>query len=202
MEKSRVTHVVESFFRDIAPSRLESVAVLRESVADGVFHYVSRGTLVFGSHGKLHVTRDKVVFQGSIAEGEIGAESSLLIAPAAIPETLLRALLTVGAGTSVKPDAIPLLASSCVGVLPPLPQSSAGRRTRVAVAFESTREQLFKAFRATAYLADNTDGGKVKLRVEGTWAAGFDPVWPRNAVGESLDETDAEALPIEDQQGP
>ena len=67
---------------------------------------------------------------------------------------------------------------------------AAGRRTRVVLAFEATREQIYKAFPAIANLADKSDSGKVRLKVEGTSAAGFDPAWLRNAVEEPLDEAD------------
>ena len=61
--------------------------------------------------------------------------------------------------------------------------------------FEASREQVFKAFPAIANLADKSDGGKVKIRVEGSSVAGFDPSWLRNAVDEPLDEADIEYIP-------
>lgn len=56
--------------------------------------------------------------------------------------------------------------------------------------FDASREQIFKAFPAIANLADKSDGGKVRIRVEGASADGFDPSWLRNAVNEPLDEAD------------
>ncbi len=60
--------------------------------------------------------------------------------------------------------------------------------------FRATREQAFKAFPAIANLADNSDGGKVTIRAEGTAASGYDASWLRNVVGEPLDETDVEHI--------
>jgi hypothetical protein len=56
--------------------------------------------------------------------------------------------------------------------------------------FEASREQVFKAFPAIANLADKSDGARVRIRVEGSSNAGFDPSWLRNAVDEPLDEAD------------
>jgi hypothetical protein len=69
---------------------------------------------------------------------------------------------------------------------------AAGRKKRVALTFEATREQVFKAFPAIANLADKSDGARVRIRIEGSSAAGFDPSWLRNAVDEPLDEADIE----------
>ncbi|MDQ7838150.1 MAG: hypothetical protein RDU59_06640 [Thermodesulfobacteriota bacterium] len=48
---------------------------------------------------------------------------------------------------------------------------------------------------AIANLADKSDGAKVRIRVEGTSEAGFNPAWLRNAVDEPLDEADVERIP-------
>ena len=69
---------------------------------------------------------------------------------------------------------------------------AAGRKKRVALTFEATREQVFKAFPAIANLADKSDGARVRIRIEGFSDAGFDPSWLRNAVDEPLDEADIE----------
>ena len=57
---------------------------------------------------------------------------------------------------------------------------------------EALGNQVFKAFPAIANLADKSDGARVRIRIEGSSAAGFDPSWLRNAVDEPLDETDIE----------
>ncbi|MDD5452001.1 MAG: hypothetical protein PHT49_08925 [Desulfovibrionales bacterium] len=53
----------------------------------------------------------------------------------------------------------------------------------------------FLAFPAIENLADKSEGAKVRIRVEGTSAAGFDPSWLRNAVDEPLDEADIGGIP-------
>ena len=60
------------------------------------------------------------------------------------------------------------------------------------MAFEASREQVFNAFPAIANLADKFDGARVRIRIKGSSAAGFDPSWLRNAVDEPLDEADIE----------
>ncbi|HXG33905.1 MAG TPA: hypothetical protein VNJ11_11105 [Bryobacteraceae bacterium] len=187
----RAAEVVESFFRDLTPPRLESEAAVRKAIArgvkDGVFGYFSGTVPVLGSDGKFQVSRERVAYQKEIAEDEVDLESGFLIAPTAIPEA-------PAAGTPVDTGA-----STGSGVTPPPvgpgadvapPQAPPTLKTRIALAFEATREQVFKAFPAIANLADRSDGGRVKLRVEGTSASGFDAAWLRNAVEEPLDEAD------------
>ena len=70
----------------------------------------------------------------------------------------------------------------------------AARKKRIVMTFEASREQVFKAFPAIANLADKSDGAKVRIRVEGSSSAGFDPSWLRNAVDEPLDEADIERI--------
>jgi len=60
---------------------------------------------------------------------------------------------------------------------------------------KATREQVFKALPAIVNLADKSDGAMVRIRIEGSSAAGFDPSWLRNAVDEPLDEADVERIP-------
>ena len=57
---------------------------------------------------------------------------------------------------------------------------------------EATREQVFKAFPAIANLADKSDGARVRIQIESSSTAGFDPSWLCNAVDEPLDEADIE----------
>jgi hypothetical protein len=143
--------------------------------------YTSGVAPVLGSDGKFQVSREKVVFQRTLAEDEIDLESGFLMAPAAIPEAAPPTGTTqpdVGPGPGPGPKP------------PPPPPPPPGRRTRVVLAFEATREQIFKAFPAIANLADRSDSGRVRLKVEGTSAAGFEPAWLRNAVEEPLDEAD------------
>jgi len=197
----RVSDVLESFFRDIAPPRLESASVLckgiARGVAEGLFAYAStHEPPVLGADGKYQVSPDKVIIGRTIAEDEIDLESGFLMMPQAVP----RALGAQSAGAS----------PTDTGAAPPLsvrestPEIGVGAVTesimtgtkpvglqkRIVLTFEATREQVFKAFPAIANLADKSDGGKVRIRVEGSSDAGFDPSWLRNAVGEPLDEAD------------
>jgi len=189
----RVADVVESFFRDIVPPRLESAAAVRKAIArgveEGVFGYTSGVAPVLGSDGRFQVSRENVVFQRALAEDEIDLESGFLMAPAAIPNAAAPASLAPQPAAGVEPTVGS--AAGTKSVPPPLrPQPLAGRRTRVAMVFEATREQVFKAFPAIANLADMSDGGKIRLRVEGVSSAGYDPTRLRNAVEEPLDEAD------------
>jgi hypothetical protein len=186
----KASDVLESFFRDIAPPRLEGAIVLRKSIArgvsEGVFAYASVGAIhespVLGPDGRYQVSPDKVIIGRSIADDEIDFDSGFLMMPAAVPE----ATAAQPAGAS----------PADTGAVPPLSvqEGPAGfdRKKRVAFAFEATREQVFKAFPAIANLADKSDGGKVRIRIEGSSATGFEPSWLRNAVDEPLDEADIE----------
>jgi len=189
----RAAEVVESFFRDLMPPRLESEAAIHKAIArgvkEGVFGYVSGSAPALGSDGKFQVCRERVAFQKEIAEDEVDLESGFLIAPGAIPEAP-GAGTAVATGPSTGTGVPPVPLGPGPDVAPPPPQAPPTLKTRIALAFEATREQIFKAFPAIANLADRSDGGKVKLRVEGTSAAGFDAAWLRNAVEEPLDEAD------------
>jgi hypothetical protein len=61
----------------------------------------------------------------------------------------------------------------------------------------ASRDAVFKAFPAIANLADKSDGGEIKITVEGQCAAGYDPNWLRNAVQEPLDEADIDGMEIQ-----
>ena len=187
----RVVEVVESFFRDLAPPRLDSAAAVRKAIArgveEGVFGYTNGAAPALGADGKFQVSRERVIVGRRVAEDEIDLESGFLMAPAAIPDT--------GAPSPPAPAATPVVGptsgpGAAIQPVAPPPPPASGRRTRVAMSFEATREQVFKAFPAIANLADKSDGGKVRLRVEGVSSAGYDPTWLRNAVEEPLDEAD------------
>ena len=70
------------------------------------------------------------------------------------------------------------------------------RKRTVRLQFKATRDQVFRAFPATANVADKSESGKVIIRIEGIAAEGDDPYWFRNAVQEPLDEADVEDLQI------
>ncbi|HRS86276.1 MAG TPA: DUF499 domain-containing protein [Syntrophales bacterium] len=200
----KASDVLESFFRDIAPPRLESASVLRKGiargVAEGVFGYVGavHEPPVLGPGGKYQVNRDKVIIGRSIADDEIDFDPGFLIMPQAIPEAPAaqpagafpidsgavpqRSVQEGPAGIDVETGTGPVTTGTDVS----------GRRKRIVMTFEATREQVYKAFTAIANLADKSDGAKVRIRVEGSSAVGFDPSWLRNAVDEPLDEADIE----------
>lgn len=202
----KASDVLESFFRDIAPPRLESASVLRKGIAravsESVFAYTSVGAIhespVLGPDGKYQVNRDKVILGRSIADDEVDFDSGFLMMPEALPEA--PAAQPAGA-FPVDTDAVPPPSvqegPAGIGVgtsTGPVTTGTdaAGRKKRVAFAFEATREQVFKAFLAIANLADKSDGARVRIRIECSSSAGFDPSWLRNAVDEPLDEADIE----------
>ncbi|UCF91543.1 MAG: hypothetical protein JSW39_25275 [Desulfobacterales bacterium] len=166
--------------------------------SESVFAYAIGGSPSLGSDGKFQVNRDKVVLGRPLADDEIDFDSGFLMMPAAVPEA--RAAQPAGAAPvetgSVSPPSVHE-APTGMGVETGFGPAAtgpevAGRRKRVTLTFEATREQVFKAFPAIANLADKSDGAKVRIRIEGSSAAGFDPSWLRNAVNEPLDEADIE----------
>lgn len=198
----KASDVLESFFRDIAPPRLESASVLRKGisrgVAEGVFAYASGGSPILGPDGKYQVNRERVIIGRSIADDEVDFDSGFLMMQAAIPEAPAAqpaGAFPVDTG-AVPPPSVheePTGVGVGTGTGPVTTGAdAAGRKKRVALTFEATREQVFKAFPAIANLADKSDGARVRIRIEGSSAAGFDPSWLRNAVDEPLDEADIE----------
>ena len=193
-----VSKVLESFFRDIAPPRLESSGVLRKGivrgVAEGIFAYSSGASPALGPDGKFQVARDKVVIGRQLAEDEVDFESGFIMVPASVPE----AVATSAAGTDpVKPEggasqlgeggATSGTVSDAVG-------TATARQGTLRLKFTATRDQLFKAFPAIANLADQSTDRKVTVNVEATSADGFDPSWFRNAVREPLEEADIDLI--------
>jgi hypothetical protein len=199
----KTSEVLEAFFRDIAPPRLESSTVLRKGiargVAEGLFAYTSGSTPSLGPDGKFQVSRDKVVIGRPLAEDEVDFDAGSLMLPSALPEV-------AEVPPAVTPSGGQEPQVSEPGVMPPLSgpagattteDATKGRRS-VRLTFKATRDQIFKAFPAIANLADKSDDGKVTLRVEGTSQEGYDPSWFRNAVEEPLDEADIERMPETD----
>lgn len=197
----KASDVLESFFRDIVPPRLESATILRKGIArgvsEGVFAYATGGTYSLDSNGKFQVNRDKVLLGRLLADDEIDFDSGFLMMPTAVPEAPTAQPSGIGPGDT-SPATSPVYGpetgtgtgSGTEPAATGLEMSSS--KKRVVLSFEASREQVFKAFPAIANLADKSDGAKVKIRVEGTSAAGFDQSWLRNAVGEPLDEADIE----------
>ena len=185
----RLSEVVEAFYRDIQPPRLESADVLRKAiargVAEGVFAYTSGAIPEVGSDGKFKVSRDRVVIGTPLPEDEIDLESGFLMHPASVPSGMPKEISTIAEETSE--TQVPPAEKEDRHV-----REHPGRRRSVRLVFQASREQIYVAFRAIANLADASDGGKLTIRVEATSADGYDPVWLRNAVEEPLDEADIE----------
>ncbi|MBI3951052.1 MAG: ATP-binding protein [Acidobacteria bacterium] len=192
----KAAEIVEAFYRDIEPPRLDSATVLRKAiargVAEGTIAYTSGLVPTLGTDNKFQVSPDKVVVGREIAEDEVDLDSGFIMLPATIPDAL--AVERVPGvpredGTTVQPTP-----GEPGGPLPtPEYLQGPGRVMRVMrLVFGATRDQVFKAFPAIANLADKSDEGKVRITVEGTSVTGYDPTWVRNAVEEPLDEADIE----------
>ena len=198
--------VLESFYRDIAPPRLESAYVLRKGIAkgisDGMFAYVSGVTPVLGTDGKYQVNRDKVILGKTLAEDEIDFDSGFLMLPSVVPvPPVVGSTGTTTTTTTVSPETPQPTSTTESGGTGGTQTSTTtepgGRATRVSLMFEASRDQVFKAFPAIANLADKSDGCKVRIRIEGISTDGYDPSWLRNAVSEPLDEADIERFPAD-----
>ncbi|MDH7515655.1 MAG: DUF499 domain-containing protein [Bacteroidota bacterium] len=189
----KTSDVLESFFRDIAPPRLESAAVLRkgiaQGIANGVFAYTYIGASselpTLGPDGKYQVNREKVIFQRSIPEDEIDFEAGFLLTPSAVPIDSTEQTI----GPSDDDDKTTGQGGNSGGT--PFTVTPGGKK-RIVLTFEATRGQVFKAFTAVANLADMSNGAKVRIRIEGSSSTDYDPLRLRNAVYEPLDEADIE----------
>jgi len=197
----RTSDVLEAFFRDISPPRLESAAVLRKGIArgiaEGVFAYTSGGLPRLGEDGKFQVSREKVIVAPPLAEDEVDFDSGFIMVPSAVPETPpVPTTGITGEGPEVPPTGPePPAPPTGTEVGPTTTGTVTERLKRISLVFTATRGQVFKAFPAIANLADKSDDERVKIRIEGTAADGYDPSWLRNAVEEPLDEADIERLP-------
>ncbi|OGP57634.1 MAG: AAA family ATPase [Deltaproteobacteria bacterium RBG_13_61_14] len=187
----KTAEVVEAFYRDIAPPRLESMkaicSAIAKGVGEGMFGYGSGNVPAVMGDGKAQVSREKVVIGRQVSEDEIDLEAGWLIWPSALPEPLV-------SGQPGKPFEEPGMPPA--GPVPGAPDEPArpigGFRNSVSIRFRATRDQVFKAFQAIANLADRSDEGKVTIQVDGISEKGYDSAWLRNAVEEPLDEADVE----------
>jgi len=197
----RTSEVLESFFRDLVPPRLESADVVRNAivrgVAEGVFAYTSGLQPALGPDGKFQISRDRIVLGRKLAEDEVDLESGFIMVPTAVPEAAgPPGPVQPASEAPIPPQEVPVTPEAPHEATNPPPGTSVGGRQKsVRIKFKATREQIFKAFPAVANLADKSDEGKVQVSVEASSAEGFDPVWLRNAVDEPLDEADIERLP-------
>ena len=148
-----------------------------------------------GEDGKFQVPREKVVLDRPLAEDEVDLDSGFLMVPSCVPDEHYSGKEQTPGGISDGSPAKPghLTPPSGTGAGPAT--TGTDRLKRISLVFKATRDQVFKAFPAIANLADKSDDEKVKIRIEGTAADGYDPSWLRNAVEEPLDEADIERLP-------
>lgn len=199
--------VRDAFFGFLEPPRISSADVLRKSIArgvnDGDFGYCT-GTPTLGPDGKFQVAISKVAFRRAMTDDEIDLDGGFLMVPASVPVPAPPPPVPGEPG-----GAPPSPAGGGVPPIPPTggPQPDGGSapagggvpqvRTSIRIAFPASRDDVFKSFSAIANLADKSDGGKVKLTVEGQCASGFDANWLRNAVQEPLDEANIDGMEIE-----
>jgi hypothetical protein len=199
----KTSDVLESFFRDIVPPRLESALVLRKGIARGIsegfFAYSSGGSPTLNDDGKFQVNLDKVILRRSLADDEIDFDSGFLMVPAAVPAVPGVQFPSDGLPdsentTQPRPFTPTDIGVGAVAESPTIKAGTTAQKNRIRLEFEATREQVFKTFPAIANLADKSDGAKVRIRIEGISTVGFDPSWLRNAVEEPLDEADIDRI--------
>jgi hypothetical protein len=206
--------VRDAFFGFLEPPRISSAAVLHKSIARGVlegeFGYTT-GTPALGPDGKYQAALTKVAFRRTMTDDEIDLDGGFLMMPTAVPvsvtppPTVCPKCGQLPCQCAAPPQLCPKCGKSpCECQTPPLLCPKCGKavcscqkvRTSIRVAFPATRDDVFKSFPAIANLADKSDGGKIKITVEGQCATGFDPNWLRNAVQEPLDEADIDGMEI------
>ncbi|MBW2154611.1 MAG: hypothetical protein JRH18_23495 [Deltaproteobacteria bacterium] len=131
-----------------------------------------------------------------LAEDEVDFDSGFLMVPSAVPEAPPVPTTGIpGEGPEVPPTGPePPTPPTGPGAGPASADTGTDRLKRISLVFKATRDQVFKAFPAIANLADRSDDERVKIRIEGTAADGYDPSWLRNAVEEPLDEADIDLL--------
>lgn len=190
----RASDIQDAFFCVLEPPRLLGANAIRAAIARGVSQstlgYASGQAPTLGSDGRFQVSREKVSLGRSITEDEIDLDSGFVMLPAAVPAAAKPANTPEGGQGDDTPP-LPVIPPGPGDGPKPLPPVQ-GKRTAVELVFDATRDQLYKAFPALANLADNSDGGKVSVRIEAHSAAGFDLAWLRNAVEEPLDEAEIE----------
>jgi hypothetical protein len=194
--------VRDAFFGFLEPPRISSASVLKKAIVRGVleenFAYVT-GSPTLGADGKFQVPLSKVAHHRQMTEDEIDLDSGFLMVPAAVPAAAVPPSGTGEPGGVVPPPqpggAPPAITPpGQPGVVPPSPAPAV--RTGIRITFPASRDDVFKSFQAIANLTDKSEGGKVRITVEGQCATGYDPNWLRNAVQEPLDEANIEGMEI------
>ncbi|MBN2291556.1 MAG: DUF499 domain-containing protein, partial [Pirellulales bacterium] len=199
--------VRDAFFGFLEPPRINSDVVLRKSVArgvsEGMFGYCS-GKPSLGVDNMFEVAVSKVAFNRLMTDDEVDLDNGFLMMPAAVPMPSP----PTGSGEISGGVKFPVTGEgrSTGGELPTMgtrPETigSGGTtptgRTNIQITFPASRDDVFKSFQAIANLADKSDGGKIKITINGQATSGYDPHWLRNAVEEPLDEADIEGMMIE-----
>lgn len=198
--------VRDAFFGFLEPPRISSDDVLRRAIArgvgEGMFAYTT-GCPALGADGRYQVALSKVAMGRPMSEDEIDLDSGFLMVPAGVPEATPSPGGGVPAGggqpdpTGAGPVQQPSGGGQPAGPTPAGGGAGPQSRTVVRIAFPASRDEVFKSFAAIANLADKSDGGKIKVTVEGQATAGYDSNWLRNAVEEPLDEANIEGLRVE-----
>jgi hypothetical protein len=200
--------VVDAFFGFLEPPRISSADVLRKAVVRGVaesmFGYCS-GSPSLGADGKYQIALSKVALGRPISEDEIDLDNGFLMVPVAVPVPAPPATsggaiggspAPTSGGATTTPTGEPL-GGGIPGGGAPGGGDTPTVRTSIRISFPAARDDVFKSFPAIANLADKSDGGKVKIVIDGQAAEGFDASWLRNAVQEPLDEANIEGLEID-----
>jgi hypothetical protein len=202
--------ICDAFFAFLDPPRISSAWVLRKAisrgVSEGLFAYTT-GTPTLGADGRFQVPLSKVAQNRMMTEDEIDLDGGFLMVPAAIPvETPPTCPKCGKSPCQCTPTPCPKCGKSpCECGTPPLVCPKCGKapcvcskaRTNIRIAFAASRDDVFKSFPAVANLADHSDGGQIKITIEGQRATGYDPSWLRNAVQEPLDEADIDGMEIQ-----
>ena len=191
--------------------------MLRKSIVRGVgdslFGYCT-GSPPLGADGKYQVALSKVALGRTMSEDEVDLDNGFLMVPAAVPvlvPVIIPPQVCPQCGKSpcqcvTPPAACPNCGKSpCQCTTPPLVCPKCGKSpcscpkvlTAIRIAFPASRDDVFKSFPAIANLADKSDGGKIKIVIDGQAAAGYDANWLRNAVEEPLDEANIDGLEID-----
>ncbi len=203
----RTSDVRDAFFEVIEPPRLSSDVPLRAAIARGiaerVFGYTTVGQaaglpaivgqaagLPAAAGGRFQVSPDRVLIGRQVADDEIDLDTGFLMLPSAIPAPAQPLVTTPATDDAATTTGVPAAGGEGTGpaVTPPSDQA----QRVVSLRFKATREQVFKAFRAIANLADKADDGRITISVEATSEAGFDKSWLRNAVEGPLDEAEVD----------
>jgi len=194
-----LAQIVDSFYSVPGFPRLESVAVLRKAIADGVeagtFGYVGRTGKIeidrLREGGTYFVSLKQVCIGVRPPETQIDMSTDLIVLPEAIePESPTEVTEQGDSGAAQAAistgiaDTGTTLLDTTTGQTISLPQ------TRVRLSMQVNRQQIYATTNALANLAQQA--GSIRVTVEAHKPEGFDPNWLQNAVLEPLDEADVE----------